>query len=174
MEIDWKAMFLPEQWAEVFLRGSIMYLALFALLRIVTRRRLGSLAPSDILVLVLLSDAAQNGMAGQYSSIPDGIVLCATIIFWATLLDWLGYRSEWFRKILEPEPLELVHSGRFLHRNMKRELLGEKDVWSLLRQNGVKDVHEVEQAYLEPDGKISVLRVDGGTEPKQPESSAGA
>ena len=174
METDWQSVFLPEHWLEVFVRGSIMYVVLFALLRIVTRRRLGSLAPSDILVLVLLSDAAQNGMAGQYDSIPDGIVLCATIIFWATLLDWLGYQSEWFRKILEPEPLELVHSGRFLHRNMKREMLGEKDVMSLLRENGVKNVHEVEQAYLEPDGKISVLRADGKSEQKQPESSAGA
>ncbi len=174
MTIDWGGVLRPEHTFEVFVRGSVMYLLLFALLRIVTRRRLGSLAPSDILVLVLLSDAAQNGMAGQYNSIPDGIVLCATIIFWATLLDWLGYRSAWFRRILEPEPLELVHSGRFLHRNMKRELLGEKDVMSLLRENGVKDVHEVEQAFLEPDGKISVLRADGKSEQKQPESSAGA
>jgi uncharacterized membrane protein YcaP (DUF421 family) len=174
METDWKAMFLPEHWAEVFLRGSIMYLALFALLRFVTRRRLGSLGPSDILVLVLLSDAAQNGMTGQYESVPDGIVSCATIIFWATLLDWLGYKSEWFRKILEPEPLELVHSGRFVHGNMKREMLGEKEVLSLLRENGVKDLREVEKAYLEPDGKFSVLRADGKIVQKQPESSAGA
>ena len=173
MTIDWQSVFEPEQWLEVFVRGTIMYLSLFALLRIVTRRRLGSLSPSDILVLVLISDAAQNGMANDYKSIPDGLVLCATIVFWATALDWLGYQSAWFRKILEPEPLELVRAGRFLHKNMGREMLGEKDVLSLLRENGVKDVHEVEQAFLEPDGKVSVLRADGKNEQKQPDETSG-
>ncbi len=174
MKIDWQSMFQPEHWLEVFIRGSIMYLALFALIRVVTRRRLGSLAPSDLLVVVLLSDAAQNGMAGQYDSVPDGIMLCATIIFWATALDWLGFRSPWFRRILEPEPLEIVNAGHFLHRNMKREMLGEKDVLSLLRQNGVKDVGDVERAYLEPDGHVSVLRADGQSEQKPIDPPTGA
>ena len=174
MTIDWRSVLQPEHTLEVFVRGSLLYLALFTLIRVVVRRRMGSLAPSDLLVLVLLSDAAQNGMTGQYNSVSDGVVLCATIIFWATAFDWLGFRFAWFRRLLEPEPLELVEGGRFLHANMKREMLGEKDVLSLLRENGVKDVQEVERAYLEPDGKVSVLRAAGkNAEQKQPESSAG-
>jgi uncharacterized membrane protein YcaP (DUF421 family) len=173
MQIDWQSVILPEHWLEVFVRGTIMYLVLFALIRVVIRRRLGSLAPSDLLVVVLLSDAAQNGMAGQYDSVSDGFVLCATIIFWATALDWLGYRSKWFRKVLEPEPLEIVQAGRFVHSNMKREMLGESEVMSLLRQNGVKDVGDVERAFLEPDGHVSVLRVDGKSEQKPPGMPAG-
>ena len=167
MTIDWRSVLQPEHTLEVFVRGSLMYLVLFTLIRVVIRRRMGSLAPPDLLVVVLLSDAAQNGMAGQYDSVSDGVVLCATIIFWATAFDWLGYRSDWFRRILEPPPLELVRAGRLLHGNMKRELLGESDVLSLLRQNGVKDVGEVDTAYLEPDGHVSVLRVDEKT-PEKP------
>ena len=154
-------MFRPDHAAEVFVRGSITYLALFTLLRVVVRRRMGSLAPSDLLVLVLLADAAQNGMAGEYHSVPDGILLCATIIFWATALDWLAFKSRAFRRILEPEPLEIVHEGRMHHRNMKREMLADDDVLSLLRQDGVSDLADVRVAFLEPDGHISVLRYDG-------------
>lgn len=175
MTIDWGSVLQPEHTLEVFVRGSLMYLALFTLIRVVVRRRMGSLAPSDLLVLMLLSDAAQNGMTGQYNSVADGIVLCATVIFWATALDWLGFRSAWFRRVLEPEPLEIVHAGRFVHANMKREMLGEEDVRSLLRQNGASDVGEVFLAYLEPDGHVSVLRAAGkNADQKQPESSPGA
>jgi uncharacterized membrane protein YcaP (DUF421 family) len=174
MAIDWTSVLQPEHTFEVFVRGSLMYLALFALIRVVIRRRMGSLAPSDLLVVVLLSDAAQNGMTGQYDSVTDGVVLCATIIFWATAFDWLGYRSPWFRRVMEPEPLEIVHDGKFLHGNMKREMLGESDVMSLLRQNGVRNVVEVEIAYLEPDGHVSVLRASANSGPKPIDRPPGA
>jgi uncharacterized membrane protein YcaP (DUF421 family) len=120
---------------------------------------------------MLLSDAAQNGMTGQYNSVSDGIVLCGTVVFWATAFDWLGYRTAWFRRVLEPEPLEIVRAGRFVHANMQREMLGEKDVLSLLRESGVKDVQDVDEAYLEPDGRLSVFRADGKSDQKkQPEA----
>ena len=154
-------MFRPDHAAEVFVRGSLIYLGLFTLLRVVVRRRMGSLAPSDLLVIVLLADAAQNGMAGEYRSVTDGILLCATIVFWATALDWLAFRFRVFRRIVEPEPLEIVQEGRMHHRNMKREMLADEDVLSLLRQDGVSDLADVRAAYLEPDGHVSVLRYDG-------------
>jgi uncharacterized membrane protein YcaP (DUF421 family) len=174
VEMDWKDMFLPQHALEVIVRGSIMYLALFTLIRVVIRRRIGSLAPADLLVVVLLADAAQNGMAGHYDSVPDGIVLCATIVFWATALDWLGFRWRRWRRILEPEPLELVRGGRFQYANMKREMLHEHDVLSLLRQNGVSEIADVATAYLEPDGHFSVLRADGKSSPQSTEPQPGA
>jgi uncharacterized membrane protein YcaP (DUF421 family) len=174
MQVDWADMFLPEHALEVFVRGSIMYLALFTLIRVVVRRRIGSLAPADLLVVVLLADAAQNGMAGHYDSVPDGIVLCATIIFWATALDWLGFRWRRWRRILEPEPLELVREGRFQYANMKREMLHEHDVLSLLRQNGVSELSDVARACLEPDGHFSVLRADAKPSSGSMEPAPGA
>jgi uncharacterized membrane protein YcaP (DUF421 family) len=172
--MDWGEMFRPDHAVDVFVRGSVIYLALFVLLRVVVRRRMGSLAPSDLLVIVLLADAAQNGMAGEYKSVSDGVVLCATIIFWATALDWLAFRSRWFRRVLEPDPLCIVREGRLQRDNMKREMLRDEDVESLLRQDGVSDLAEVRAAYLEPDGKVSVLRYDDrpilGARDRQPDA----
>ena len=71
-------------------RGTAAYLFLFVLLRL-TKRQTGSLSVSDLLVLVLIADAAQNAMAGDYKSLPDGLILVSAIVFWSFALDWLGY-----------------------------------------------------------------------------------
>jgi uncharacterized membrane protein YcaP (DUF421 family) len=70
-------------------RGSTVYLTLFFLLRIVLRRESGGMGITDLLVIVLLADAVQNAMAGDYHSVPDGLLLGATLIFWSFALDWL-------------------------------------------------------------------------------------
>ena len=89
--IDWAAVFTPAVHPlEIFVRGSVVFLFIFAVLRI-SRRQVGSLGISDLLVIVLIADAAQNAMASDYKSITDGLVLISTIlsgttfsIFWLT------------------------------------------------------------------------------------------
>src|SRR3954454_18742921 len=90
LSIDWGQIFQPDTSPlEIFLRGSIVYLALFSMLRFVLRREAGTVGMSDLLVLVLIADAAQNAMAGNYNSLPDGLLLVATIIFWSFAINWL-------------------------------------------------------------------------------------
>ena len=89
------------------------------MLRIVLKRQTGTLGMTDLLLITLLADAAQNAMAGEYTSIADGIVLVGTIIFWNYTFDWLSYRSEWFGRLIEPAPLPLIRGGKMLRRNMR-------------------------------------------------------
>src|SRR5215210_8618116 len=77
---------------EMVARGTITYIALFVLLRLFQRRQAGSVGMADLLVLVLLADAAQNALADDYRSITDGLILVATILFWSVAFNWLGYR----------------------------------------------------------------------------------
>ncbi len=122
--IDWaKMLFLDTPVLEIFIRGSAIYLALFFILRLVLKRQAGAVGVTDLLVIVLIADAAQNGMADDYHSIPDGILLVATIIFWSYALDWLGYRFPWFQRFVHPPPLPLVRNGELLWRNMRKELI---------------------------------------------------
>ncbi|HEX2981271.1 MAG TPA: hypothetical protein VHO48_13460, partial [Anaerolineaceae bacterium] len=103
--IDWVKIFTPDTpILEIFVRGSVMYLALFVLLRVILKREAGTVGISDLLVVVLLADAAQNGMAGDYQSISDGILLVATIILWSYFLDWLGYRFPRIERLIHPSP----------------------------------------------------------------------
>ena len=109
---------LPIDWQEVFgfsvaplemlVRGTLMYWFLFLIFRVILRRNVGSVGIADILVLVIIADAAQNGMAGEYKSVTDGCILIATIVFWNYLVDWLSYRWDFLRKLLEPQPLLLI------------------------------------------------------------------
>src|SRR5436190_23775389 len=80
LQVNWSQLFIPSvPIAETVIRGSCMYLALFVMLRFF-RRQTGSIGAADLLVLLLIADAAQNGMAGEYKSITDGIVRVAILV----------------------------------------------------------------------------------------------
>jgi len=159
--IDWKAIFVPDvSMLEIFLRGSMMYLSIFVLLRIVLKRQMGTLGMTDLLLITLLADASQNAMAGEYKSVPDGIVLVGTIILWNYAFDWLGFRFPRFERLIEPAPLPLVKHGRLLRRNMRRELITEAELMGQLREHGVADVSKVKEAHIESDGQVSVIEYE--------------
>ncbi len=160
--VDWKATFVPDTpLLEVALRGTLTYLALFALLRLILKRQSSDLGVTDVLVLVLVADAAQNAMADDYRSLPDGVLLVAVIVFWAWALDWLAFRFPAVARLVRPAKLPLVVDGRVLRRNLAKELVTEEELLSQLRLQGANDLAAVEAAYMEPDGRISVVCRDG-------------
>jgi uncharacterized membrane protein YcaP (DUF421 family) len=162
MSLDWDSLLVPTTpLLELILRGTLMYFALLLALRLLVRRHVGSLSLMDLLLLVLIADAAQNAMAAEYRSITEGLVLCGTLIGWNYLLDFLAFRSKRVAQLLEPPPLPLIRNGQLQRRNMRQELLTEEEVMSHLRQHGIDDIQMVRLAYIEPDGAFSILRSDG-------------
>ncbi len=172
LAIDWREVFVPSMsLLELVLRGSILYLTILALLRIL-RREAGAMSTADLLVIVLVADAAQNAMAAEYKSITEGIVLVATIFAWNYALDWLGYRYRWVYRLLHPAPLLLVKDGRVQRRNLRSELLTLDDLLEQLREQGIDDVGQVKRCYLEADGHLSVIRQEPGEAPPRRKESA--
>jgi uncharacterized membrane protein YcaP (DUF421 family) len=145
---------------EILIRGTITYLVLFLFLRLTLKRQSGAVGVTDLLVVVLIADAAQNAMADDYSSVGDGILLVATIIGWAYALDWLGYHVRIVERIVHPPPLALVENGKVNRRNMRTELITMEELMSFLRAQGVDDVANVRRAYLEGNGELTVVRAD--------------
>lgn len=159
MSLDWRELFgLSVSPLELLVRGTAMYFFLFLLFRVVIKRRIGSIGMGDMLVLVIVADAAQNGMAGEYRSITDGFILVGTILGWNYLLDWANYRFAWLQRWLEPDPLLLVRDGRLLRRHLRLERVTEKELEAKLREHGVTDLAEVHKAYMEPDGQVTVIK----------------
>lgn len=157
LDIDWHALFIPEiSLLEIILRGTLVYIVLFILFRIL-KRDAGEIGIADLLVVVLVADAAQNAMASVYNSLTEGIVLVATILFWNFTIDWFGYRYPRFGQLIYPAPIALIKNGRMLRRNMRREMLTDEELISQLRQQGVDDIAQVKKAYIEGDGHISVI-----------------
>jgi uncharacterized membrane protein YcaP (DUF421 family) len=160
--MDWQSIFLLDiPLLEIIVRGSVMYIALFVLLRLILKRQTGSVGMTDLLLIVLIADASQNAMAGEYRSLPAGIVLVSTIIFWSYALDWLSFQFEWFNRLVEPAPLPLIEEGKLLRRNMRKELITEDELMSQLRVHGLDDFSKVKQAHMESDGRISIVQYEG-------------
>ncbi len=159
---------------ELVLRGTLMYWFLFLVFRFVMRRDVGSIGVADVLLLVLIADASQNAMAGGYESVTDGIVLVSTIVGWNWLLDWAAFRFPAVRRLVEAPPLRLIHRGRLMRANLRRELMTVEELRSKLREQGVSDFADVKSAYMEPDGQISIIKRDGAGNDAAPAGRRGA
>jgi uncharacterized membrane protein YcaP (DUF421 family) len=162
LDVDWHSIFVPTLGtAQVFMRGTIMYLALFAILRFMARRQAGSFGPADLLVIVLIADAAQNGLGKDYASVTEGITLVATIVAWDYFIDWLAWRFPVLRPVLKSPSLVVIRDGKIDERSLRREMLTREDLMGQLREQEVETIAEVRLAQIEGDGRLSVLRRKG-------------
>src|SRR6186997_219380 len=93
------------------LRGTLVYWLLFSIFRFVLRRDVGAVGIADILLLVIVADAAQNAMAGEYKTFSEGAILVCTIVGWNWLLDVLSWRFEIVRRFTTPSTITLVRDG---------------------------------------------------------------
>ncbi len=161
--VDWARLFVPQTpLLEIVVRGTVKYFTLFVMLRVLLKRESGTTGVSDLLVIVLIADAAQNAMSGQYTTITAGVLLVAVILGWSVVLDFIAYHVPAAARIIRPEPLLLVKDGRVLHRNLRRELITEEELRGLLREQGIDRLPRVRAARMESDGQISVTTRWGG------------
>jgi uncharacterized membrane protein YcaP (DUF421 family) len=170
--VDWQGLFEPHHVIENVIRSSSIYLMLFLLLRFLPNRKTGSLGPTDLLVVVLLATAVHSALNREGSSLTDAAVMVGTIICWSVVLDILGARVPFLRWVLHSDPVEVVRDGETVHRNLRREFMTEDELKAQLRLQGVEDVGQVEHAYIEHDGRVSVIRRDGKAAPARAGRSA--
>ena len=167
-QVNWNAVFVPtESILEIILRGTLVYLLLFVMLRLM-RREAGGLGIADILVIVLVADASQNAMGSEYRSVTEGAILVGTIVFWDYTLDFLGYRFPVLRRFVRPAPLPLVRDGKLMPKNMRQEMITEEELRAQLREQGVEHLSEVKKCFLEGDGRFSVIKTKADDSPKSP------
>ncbi len=159
--MDWNGMFTSD-WAELlelFIRGTLMYLAIFVMLRVWRRGAVGPSTP-DVLLIVVIADAAQNGLAGKYQSVPAGLELVLVIVGWSVVLDTLAYRFPRLGRLVEPPPLTLVRDGAIDHRHLRRNLITRDELMAAVHDAGLDEISGVRKAYLEGDGSITVVPVE--------------
>src|ERR1700712_2335641 len=169
MDIDLDAVFkLTMPIVELFIRGSVMFWFLVIVFRVVLRRDVGSMGITDFLFVVLLGDAAQNGMIGEGTSASDCIVLISTLIFWNVAIDWATWRFAAVERLFASRRLCLVRNGRRNRRNMRREFISDAELMSKVREEGLEDLSKIKFMYLESDGEISLIRMpDAPEDPKK-------
>lgn len=159
MHIDWTELFAFHMSPlELFVRGSIVYWFLLLVFRFLMRRDMGSMAISDILLLVIIADASQNAMAGEYKTVSEGLVLLITILGWNFVLDWLSWKFPLLSRLVAPSALALIKDGQIMYRNLRSQFVSLEELMSKLREEGIDDVTKVKYAALEPDGEVSVIK----------------
>jgi uncharacterized membrane protein YcaP (DUF421 family) len=156
---DWSEVFVPSlPLLELFLRGTISFLVLLVMMRLIGQRESGGLGISDIVLVVLVAEAMAPSLGRDGRSIPDGVLVTATILFWSLVIDALAYRWPRLAHIIKAHPRLLIQDGRLCRKTMLRELMTLEEVMSQLRLQGVEELSDVARAHLEPNGMISIIR----------------
>src|SRR5688572_23555023 len=173
--VGWADLFIPaHSVAEMVVRGTLMYLALFIIFRFVANRQRSAIGISDVLVVVLIADAAQNAFSKEYRSITEGVVLVLTIILWDLLLDWLEYHWRPIAWLFRSPPVCLVRDGRFVAAAMRNEMLTREEVLAQAREQGILRVSQIKLAQMEPSGNISFITYEKKPERRSRKKLPGA
>ena len=149
----WK---LTEPWWELVVRCVIVYFFMLFLLRVSGKRQIGQLAPFDLVLLLVLSNAVQNAMNAGDNSLLAGIILATTLIVLNYLVGLATYKSKRIEELLEGRPEILIHSGKLYESVMKSQQITHHELNAALRAAGCTCIEEVQYAVLENNGNITV------------------
>jgi len=142
---------------EVVLRTAVVYLFLIAVMRISGKREVGQMSILELVLILIISNAVQNAMVGENTTLWGGLVAVLTLIALDTLLNALTYRSKGLRRAIEGEPRLLVRDGRLLSKALAEAKVTPSEVRTAIRAHGLERVEDVHLAVLEIDGSISVI-----------------
>lgn len=160
---DWSELFaVSASPLELVVRGSVTFVALLLMMRIVGQREAGGLGLTDVLLIVLVAQAVSGALGGGQGTITDGLIVVASILFWSVALDAASYRWPRLAALLKARPRLLIEDGRPNLAVMRREFMTREELVSQLRLHGLEDLGQVRRAWLEPSGLVSVIRYDGG------------
>ncbi len=156
---DWIKRFFFTDFAiwHFVVRGVIVYVFLLVALRISGKRQVGQLAPFDLILLLVLSNAVQNAMNGGDNSITGGLISATTLIAINWLVSFATFRSKSIAGLIEGRPLLLIHNGKIHNKNLQRVKLTIHELNASLRAAGHACPDSVRFAVLENTGSISVV-----------------
>jgi uncharacterized membrane protein YcaP (DUF421 family) len=143
---------------DIVLRTILVFAVLLLLTRVIGRRELSSLQPFDLILLIILCDAVQQGLTQDDYSLTGAFLVIFTFAVLQVFVSWIGYRFPKARPVLEGEPIVVVQDGNVIERNLRRERLTVEEIAEEARCNGIAHLAQVRWAVLETNGKISFIK----------------
>ena len=144
-------------WWELVVRGAVVYVFLLILLRITGKRQVGQLAPFDLVLLLVLSNAVQNSMNAGDNSLIGGLISAATLVLLNYGIAIGTYRNKKLESLIEGRPQILIHNGKLFPDVVAKAHLTQHELHAALRIGGCSCIEEVHSAILENSGEISVV-----------------
>ncbi|MGZ6539985.1 MAG: DUF421 domain-containing protein, partial [Bacteroidia bacterium] len=118
---------------------------------------LSQLSITDLVFILLISNAVQNAMVGNDSTLSGGLIAAVTLFSLNSIIRFLVFKFKPVQNFLEGEAIILIYKGTVLEKNLKKERITMEELKSTVREHGVEKISEVDLAVLEMDGNISVL-----------------
>src|SRR4051794_16864438 len=148
---------LTVPWWELTARAVLVYMFLLVLLRVTGKRQVGQLAPFDLVLLLILSNAVQNAMNGGDNSFTAGALSAAVLVAVNGLVGYATFKSKWLEGLVEGRPKVLIHNGKIYESLLRSQRMTHHELLAALRRNGCACVEQVHIAILENNGQISVV-----------------
>ena len=142
---------------DIALRGTALFFFVFLLTRVIGRRELSSLQPFDLILLIILGDAIQQGLTQDDYSVTGAIIAVGTMAALQVLTSYVSFRLPWARRVLDGQPIVIVQDGRVIEENLHRERLTVEEVAEEARGQQIASLEDIQWAVFEPSGKISFI-----------------
>jgi uncharacterized membrane protein YcaP (DUF421 family) len=143
---------------DIVLRAAIVFVFLLVLTRVIGRRELSSLQPFDLILIIILGDAVQQGLTQDDYSLTGAFLAIGTIALLQVFVSWIGFRFPGARPVIEGTPIVVVQDGDVLERNARRERLTVDEIREAARLQGIGHLSEVKWAVLETNGQITFIK----------------
>ena len=143
---------------DIAIRAVVIFFFIFLLTRIIGRRELSSLEPFDLILLIVLGDAVQQGLTQDDYSVTGALIVITTFAVLQVAVSYVSYRFPRLRPVLDGNPLIVVEDGKPIERNLKRERLTVEEVMEEARQQQIGSLGEIQWAVLETSGTISFIK----------------
>jgi len=142
---------------DLALRAVALFCFVYLLTRIIGRRELSSLEPFDLILLIVIGDAIQQGLTQDDYSVTGAVIVVGTFGVLQVFVSFLSYRFPKLRPVLDGEPIVIVQDGSPIERNLKRERLTVEEIMVEARQQQVASLDDIAWAVLETNGKLSII-----------------
>ncbi|MGV8932532.1 MAG: DUF421 domain-containing protein [Luteimonas sp.] len=149
-------------WWQFVLRAVVVYVGVMVLVRLSGKRAVGQFTPFDLVLLILIGNAVQNGMNGGDNSLTGAMILAVCLIALNYGVAWLTARSPHARRLIEGRSVELARDGKIFRDVLRHELVSKSDFREAMREAGCDEIEHIKLAMLETNGHISVLTNSGG------------
>ncbi|MFZ5352141.1 MAG: DUF421 domain-containing protein [Bacillota bacterium] len=141
----------------VFLRTLILYAVIVIIMRLLGKKQIGELQPSELVLALVIADLAATPMEDVDVPLMNGIIPILTLFIAEELLSYISLKSERARGIISGKPSIVVEKGKIIEEEMKRLRYNINDLLEQIRLNGHKSIDEVEFAILETSGQLSTF-----------------
>jgi uncharacterized membrane protein YcaP (DUF421 family) len=143
---------------DIVLRGIVIFVFLYVLMRAIGRRELSTLEPFDLILLVVVGDAVQQGLTQDDYSVTGAFLAIGTIAILQLGVSYANFRFPRLRPLIEGEPIVVVQDGKPIDKTMRRERVTVDDVMSAARQQNIAKLDEIAWAVMETSGAISFIK----------------